>query len=348
MFRFKTLLLLSLVLFISTPAWSADAVIRKSSKDQVTGKITKADKNEIEIKTRKGDVVKIPVNDIKEISWDNDPKALERGLYQEGRGKWDEAAELFKQALSEIPISNKLLRAEVGYYAMRLEGNKALNDPTTRKAAITKLTKFNDGPNANFYRYYDGVFLLGRLLMADENFAEAKKVYSKLEAAPFDDMKMASQTAQAKIAFLQKDYDKAMSRYQKVIDMPMNSEATKIQHWEAMLGKAQCLELKKQFDESLKLLDTVIANLDASQARILSETYLQKGNCLVQKKNNPQAIIAYLMVDIIFPKEQAHAEALYNLTKLWPALNHPQRATKASETLKKKYPNSPWTKKLSS
>jgi len=58
-------------------------------------------------------------------------------------------------------------------------------------------------------------------------------------------------------------------------------------------------------------------------------------------------LIAYLHVDVLFSTEKSfHPEALYNLTRLWNAVQQPDRANEAADKLTSEYPNSPWAQKL--
>ena len=336
-------LLCAIVLFFSATSfvYSADAFTLKSTGKRIRGTIVEAGKDTIRIKPRTGAELKFPINDIEEISWDGDPKSFGHAQFKEKQKKWDEAIAGYKKALVEVKSSKNILKKEMQFCIVRLEANRALEDPARRKIAIDQLTKFNRA-NSNFYRYYDGLMLQGRLLMAENDFEKAKVVFEELDKVPFTEIKMASQSAQAEILFSQKSYNLALSKYQTVIDMPADSAASKTQHWGAKIGKASCLEMLKKYPEMLTILNDVLDNISPSESGLLSEAYLKKGDCLVLLNKPQEAVLAYLVIDIIFPEEAVHPESLNNLVKLWPMLNHPERAVEAKEKLIKKYPKSRW------
>ena len=59
-----------------------------------------------------------------------------------------------------------------------------------------------------------------------------------------------------------------------------------------------------------------------------------------------QGFISYLKTDLLYASEiEAHAEALYWLSQLWPKIGENQRATEAKSRLAKLYPTSLWLKK---
>ena len=78
------------------------------------------------------------------------------------------------------------------------------------------------------------------------------------------------------------------------------------------------------------------------------EAYVLQGNALQALNRAKEAVLAYLHVDILFPREAGyHAESLYHMTKLWKAVQLPERGLEAEAKLQSSYPNSEWTKKLS-
>ena len=80
----------------------------------------------------------------------------------------------------------------------------------------------------------------------------------------------------------------------------------------------------------------------------MAEAYLRQGDCYQEQQKIRDAVIAYLHVDVLFPTEkELHAEALYRLARLWAPAGRPDRAREASAKLNEIYPDSEWTRKLS-
>jgi tetratricopeptide (TPR) repeat protein len=94
-------------------------------------------------------------------------------------------------------------------------------------------------------------------------------------------------------------------------------------------------------------LTEVVDKADPDDSAMLAEAYVLQGNCLQAANKPKEAVLAYLHVDVLFPREAAaQAEALYNLAKLWKVVQYPDRALEAQAKLEGTHPNSEWTKKL--
>jgi tetratricopeptide (TPR) repeat protein len=116
---------------------------------------------------------------------------------------------------------------------------------------------------------------------------------------------------------------------------------------EAVLGKARVLIGQKNFDAALKLLDEVIAKAPGDDAHVNAEAYLRKGDCLREQGNDKDALLAYLVVDVLFSSERAyHPEALYRLSSLWEKVGNKGRAEEARDRLKSDYESNDWAKQL--
>jgi tetratricopeptide (TPR) repeat protein len=119
------------------------------------------------------------------------------------------------------------------------------------------------------------------------------------------------------------------------------------QRQEAVLGKARVLIAQKKFDDSLKLLEEVIAKAPADDSKVNAEAFLRQGDCLREQGNDKDALLSYLLVDLLFASEKPlHAEALYRLSVLWDKVGNKGRAEDARDRLKSDHENSEWTKQL--
>ena len=60
-----------------------------------------------------------------------------------------------------------------------------------------------------------------------------------------------------------------------------------------------------------------------------------------------EALLSFLRVDQLYAAEpEAHAESLANLAELWTERHMIERASRARQTLRERYQQSPWAKKI--
>ena len=90
----------------------------------------------------------------------------------------------------------------------------------------------------------------------------------------------------------------------------------------------------------------LIAENDTADTELFGRAYNALGDCL-QRSNKPKdALMAYLHVDILFYGDsETHAEALYQLSKLWQVAKNQDRAAVAGNLLKQRYAGSVWAAK---
>ena len=93
----------------------------------------------------------------------------------------------------------------------------------------------------------------------------------------------------------------------------------------------------------MPLLDEVLTKSAVDEMALQAEAYVRQGECFQAQGKPKEALLSFLHVDLLFESEPAqHAEALYNLTRLWRKENRADRADDAAERLNQKYPGSDW------
>ena len=96
----------------------------------------------------------------------------------------------------------------------------------------------------------------------------------------------------------------------------------------------------------MQALEKMVDEGDSTDAELFSELYNAMGGILQTAGKNEEAILAFLKTDLLYASEvDAHAEALYWLSQLWPKIGDSQRATEAKSKLSKLYPTSQWLTK---
>ncbi|HID21945.1 MAG TPA: tetratricopeptide repeat protein, partial [Planctomycetaceae bacterium] len=270
---------------------------------------------------------------------------LARG--DEKSGRIEKALETYRDVLKQVPPDKTNLKRDVEFLIARATAKLALSDPSRHDEAVQALEAFVKSTGESF-RYYEAVRLLGELYLAKKDFAQARTAFEQLGRAPWQDYKMAARSAMAQILLAEGKVSEALAAFDSVLKTPANTALEKQRRWEAMLGKANCLIQQKQYEPALKILQDVVREAPAEDSRILAEAYVRQGDCLQAMGKPKQAVLAYLHVPVLFPGEpERHAEALYHLSRLWNAVERPERAADARAELESKYPDSPWTKRLS-
>lgn len=333
---------------LSVPARAIDAVHRKSTDKPAQGEITEITKEFVKVEARIGEPVKVPAGDIARVDWDGEPPKLRLARAAESGGRLQDALEGYREALDELESDNEHLQADLEFLIARATAKQALADPQKREEAVGKLEEFRK-EHPNSFRYYAALNYLAEVHLAGDEFTRAQSILTLLEQAPQKDYKMAARIATARLALAQGNPGEALSTFDEVIQMPAEGAAETARRYEAMLGKATCLQKQGNNEEALQMLKQVVNESSPENTGLQANAYLRQGDVLRELGRTMDAVLAYLHVDVLFPMEkQLHAEALYRLSQVWKAVGKPERAAEAAATLESEYPNSKWTGKLSS
>jgi tetratricopeptide (TPR) repeat protein len=329
---------------------AADIVNRRSGAQREGGTISKMSKTEVTVTKQVGGDVTIPANDVASIEWDGAPPGLGLGSAAVAAGNLDYAQQQLDQARTEAAGSDKPgLKGDIDFYLAKVFALRAMTDPAQVAEARNRLDAFLKA-NRDHYRAYDAQLLLGDVARAGKDFPAAIAAYTAVSVAPWKDFQMAAQLGNARTMLAQDNVDGAKREFDAVAAVNPQDAAQKSRRLEALLGQARCLQLKQQYAEAVKILEQLIDGTTASEARLQAEAYLRQGDCFVAMGADPkEAIMAYLHVDVIpamSRESDLHAEALYNLARLWNQVGHPERAGEAADALRGEYPESEWTKKL--
>lgn len=343
MTKFRILAVITLIL-VAAPLWAVDIVTQKSTNKQIQGEIGVANKTELTIKPRTGEAVKIPANDISSIKWEGEPAKLGIAKGDEERGNYEKALETYIEVHKDA--SGKL-KSYLDFLIARTMARQALdNDDSKLDEAVKKMEAFLKA-NAEHLGFYESQNYLGQLYSAKGDFAKAQAAFEGLGKAPWKDFQIAAKVAVGRMQLKQNNIDGAVKTFDEAASGTADTDAEKARRAEAQVGKAACLSKQSKHDEALKLIDEVIKATSTEEASTMAFAYVLQGDCYQAQSKIKDAVLAYLHVPILFPKEKAaHAEALYHLAKISGQIGQPDRGTEAGETLLEAYPNSEWAKKL--
>jgi hypothetical protein len=333
------------IVAITSAAFAADIVNRKSG-GRAAGKITGGTKTEVTVKPT-GEAVAVPANDIVSVEWDDATADLKLGLSDENGGRFDSALARITKSKSDSSSAGELLKLEFEFLIARITARQAIADPAKRGDAVKLLEAFLKS-GSNHFRFYEAVNWLGQVQLAAQDYAAARKTFETLAQSPWNDVKLSAQIANGRILMGENKPDEAAKVFDAAIAAAGDSPADKARRYEAMLGKARALISQSRHDAALADLDEVTTKAPVNDTPVQAEAYVLQGNALAALNRNKEAVLAYLHVDILFPRESAyHAESLYHMARLWKTVQAPERGLDAEAKLQSAYPNSEWTKRLS-
>ncbi len=342
-----SLALFAICIAVGSRAGAAETINRKHDKS-LSGEVTGVTKTEVQlkVKTPKEDTIKVPANEIASIVWGTEPPEYKLAASDENGGRYQKAIDGYQTALKSNKASNPSLKADIEFGIARASAKMALSDPPKIDEALKRLEEFRK-THSDHYRYFDSQNYLGQLYAAKQDFVKARLAFDSLGKAPWKEYQMLAKVASGRLALAEKKLDEAAAEYEAVLSMPAEGAAEESLRQEAVLGKARVLIDQKKFDEALVLLKEVIAKTPADDAKVNAEAFLRQGDCLREQGNDQDALLSYLLVDVLFSSEKTlHAEALFRLASLWEKVGNKVRADDARDKLKSDYENSVWTKQL--
>ncbi len=332
-------------------AFSIDTVKRRGAERDIGGEIKSVSRTEIVVFQKVGNKEeKIPANEVLAVDWDGEPAEFGPGRGHEQSGNYALALETLTAAADSAKGAEPHIRTDIQFFIARTSAKMAIADPTLAPDAVAKLKAFVAAHRDSF-RFYEAQGLLAEVALRVNDAPAADSSFNALTQAPWTDTKMAGQIGLARVLLAQNNVAGAKSGFDAVVAQEAPTPAEMTRRLQAKLGQARCLQLQTQHAEAIKILEEVIQQADPEETRTLAEAYLRQGDSLTALGENPKdAVLAYLHVDVIpalAAEGDLHAEALFQLSKLWGVIGQAVRGTDASAKLEQLYPKSEWTKKLS-
>ncbi len=284
----------------------------------------------------------VEVRAIQKLSFGDEPADVRNARDQALAGQYENAlASLKKVNLAEI--QNAAITQEVGYYAAFCNAKLALTAGGDKRVARDGLFEFIRA-NPTTYHFFEAAQLLGDLSFALNEYGEASKYYGALSKAEWPEYKMRAAVLQARAQSAEGKHAEAMAAYDLILSSGLNTPEAVEQKMQATVGRAVCLAATGKHDEGITIIEDLIAKNDPSDASLFGRAYNALGACYLKANKPQEALMAYLHTDVLFFTDgESHAEALYNLSKLWAAVNKSDRAVEARSTLQSRYPGSRWT-----
>lgn len=346
-----TIAVLTLLTATSALAADVDTVYRKNESRGFGGQITTANKTEVVVTQRVGNRSEtFPANQIERVEFTNEPAVLGLARGNVATGQWQDALKNLQDGLNASG-NNQNLKGEIDYLSCYVLVQMAQRDPALVPEALEKIKAFLN-TYRDHYRVYPVQKLWGETALLAANADDAETAFLRLKEAPWAEYQLAAKAGIARSLLLQNKMNEAKALFDEVASFATSTPAERSCQLEGMLGQAECLIQMNQVDEATTVLQKVVDEASASDTRLLAQSYLQLGDAYsLDGQRAKEAVLAYLRVDVI-PNMAAHAdlhaEALFRLSKLWPAIGQPARGADAAARLEQSYPDSTWAKQLSS
>jgi len=285
----------------------------------------------------------IEVNEITRITFKDEPNDLNAGRTQVIQKNYNQALADFKK-LDGQKIDRAYIRQDVEFYKALCLCKLALSEGGDKKAATDAMFAFvSKSPQS--YHFYEAAETLGDIAMASGKYADAAKYYgaSGLGAAPWGDYQMRANNAAGRALIGEKQFEQALDKFKAVVSSELATPEAVRQKNLAQAGRAMCLAETGKVDDALSLAQDMINKNDPQDSALFARLYNALGRCYLKQNKPKDAVMAFLHTDILFYADaDAHAEALYNLSKLWTDVNKSDRAIAARNTLRERYAGSVW------
>jgi tetratricopeptide (TPR) repeat protein len=333
------------ILFSNPAARGEDAISRRGATTPLRGDVTSVTRTEVVVTGRSNKKeYRVPANEIERIRWESEGAQLSQNRLEERNGQFDKAIEGYQAALKDA--TNENLRTDVEFLLARTTAAKALKDEEHFDDAIVLLEKFLAAHPRSF-RYFEAQRLLAQIAMAKGDVEKGNAALRAMSEAPWTDFKMEADILRARVALAHDDVGGALKALESVIAVTPSTPAERSRRYEALLTKASCLQKQSKYQAATEVLTGILDEASDEDTKTLSETCIRLGDCYQAGGRTKEAILAYLRVDILFPKEKKqHAEALYYLSRLFAQDGKPDKAADAAARLQERYPRSPWTARL--
>ena len=336
--------LLLMFCFLIAPAVAEDDQVYLQKGPGISGKIAGTTSTQVGIAS-KGKNRTLSVNEIRLITFGDEPQELRQGRARAVGGKYDMALADLKRA-NPAAIDREIVKRDLQFYLAVCEGRLALSTGGDKAKAATNMMAFVKAAPKS-HHFFDAARLLGDLAVGQGDYAGAVKFYGAIASkAPWPDYKMSALLAEAQALVSKGDFPSAEKKFDAVAAANADTPEAKRQVTLAQIGKARCLAETGSAEEGVKRIEKIILENEPIDPLLFGRAYNAQGDCLQKAGKPKEALMAYLHVDVLFYSEpEIHAESLYHLSQLWLTAKKPDRAAAAKTLLERRYAGSMWSKK---
>ncbi len=309
-----------------------------------SGKLIEITRDEITIEVR-GNNQKLPVAEVRKVVFDDEPSGLDRAREMFAQDQYTQVLDELKK-IDVSAIKNPLIVQDVEFYRFYSEGKLGLTGTGGDKAKAVAGLRALAGKNKNSHHMIHLSELLGDLAVALNKPDEAAKYYGVLLSSPSGDTKALAVYRLAQLELGQGKNAEARTRFQQLAGLTSSSAATARLKSLSEVGSAVCDARDGKPQQALDQLKKMVVKYDSTDQELFARISNAQGACYLALEKPTLALLAYLHTDwMFFTDAESHAEALYQLTQLWPKAGEPSRATETRARLVSQYGGSVWANK---
>lgn len=338
------LLCLSVALIPARVSNAQDRVFPTKGGPAASGKIIERTKDKVVIESTKGTQQNFATNEVARIVFEGEPTTLSRAKDYIVQGQYEQASDELGRVVDNA-LKSKDMQDDYGFYRAYLAGSQALRGQGDPAAATKSMIDWAKN-YSNSHNFYAASEMLGNLAIAQGQPDQAIRFYSAFAAAPFSEYKLKGNFLHGRSLLLLGKTEEAKAKFSSVVQVKVSdTESLKLQKL-ATVASVKCDAADGKADQAVKTLESMVDEGDSTDSELFSELYNTLGAIYQSQNNHYEAVLSYLKTDLLYSTQpEAHAEALYNLSKLWGKVGEPLQATDAKARLSKLYPTSPWINK---
>ncbi|HMP79091.1 MAG TPA: hypothetical protein PKD54_06535 [Pirellulaceae bacterium] len=337
---------------VNLAAWCGSPGVTSGQSDTVylingapvRGTVASTTMLSIKVRTSDGEQ-DVPVQNIRSITLADAPPEMTRATQRFGDNRFDDGlAELEK--ITNPPrggfVSHQLdyLRAFGMSQSALTGGNVPLREAGSAVNAFLK--KYPES-----HQLIPMAETLGRLLVLVGEHDLARSEFSKLVQCGWPEYELKGNYQLGELNLLLNHGEEAEKNFASVMGSDVNTPAAV-----ALKSVSRCLRAKAMImagrgDEGRRAVEEIIQRESPDNQALFAHAYNALGLYHMQRNDAQSAVLAFLHTDLLFPSQaDAHAEALYFLSQLYPKLGKNDDAYSARESLRSQYRNSTWVNKL--
>ncbi len=294
----------------------------------------------------------IGVTDVVMIQYSDEPKYLIEAKKRLIKNDFGGAFEAIKKVSEdEIQSASVAVRSEYAYVRAVAAGHVAVDTTEGLSQSLTYIEEVLDQFTRSIH-YYDLLEAAGDLEGALGRYDKAAALYKKISRGP-PPMVVRAERLQGNVLASEGRHIEAIAEFENVQSVDLEGVFIEQEKMMACLGQAESLISLSRFNEAVSLISSMLAEtypegmpVTASNI-LLGKAYSLLGQSLLEMKEDQDALIAYLTVDLVYgDAPDTHAEALFRLFHLWNKGGYPRRAAEVRQRLIKAYPQSTWAAEL--